>query len=220
MRVQGDLRMLDLQREQAADYAGPAGSRLGMKTIRLVFGRAGTNAARNAPPWWRIRVGGRKTDLYNHVIPRAVANRMRELAPGKGDMVKRVTSNPMLHRGPHRVFRDVRPAARAALVTHRLGAMIPCFEGRVGPLWNQLGSRTSDEDYTPILAAMTAKGRRPIDYFRFFSNDTAVGGAGSAIRCGLDFFSAAYYSPPAVRSIPKAVRCSSGTIAAIDALSR
>jgi len=58
---------------------------------------------------------------------------------------------------------------------------------------------------------MTAKGRRPIDYFRFFYNDTAVGGAGSAIRCGLDFFSAAYYSPPAVRSIPKAVRCSSAT---------
>src|SRR5271163_4690449 len=114
MRVQGDLRMLDLQRERAADYAGPAGSRLGMKTIRLVFGRAGTNAARHAPPWWRIRMGGRKIDLYNHVMPRAVANRMRELAPCKGDMVKRATTNPMLHRGPHRVFRDVRPAARAA----------------------------------------------------------------------------------------------------------
>ena len=37
---------------------------------------------------------------------------------------------------------------------------------------------------------MTAKGRRPIDYFRMFYNDTAVGGAGSAIRCGLDFFGA------------------------------
>ena len=35
---------------------------------------------------------------------------------------------------------------------------------------------------------MTAKGRRPIDYFRMFYNDTAVGGARSAIRCGLDFF--------------------------------
>jgi aminocarboxymuconate-semialdehyde decarboxylase len=35
---------------------------------------------------------------------------------------------------------------------------------------------------------MQAKGRRPIDYFRMFHNDTAVGGSASAIRCGLDFF--------------------------------
>ena len=35
---------------------------------------------------------------------------------------------------------------------------------------------------------MSAKGCRPIDYFRLFYNDTAVGGAPAAIRCGLDFF--------------------------------
>ena len=74
------------------------------------------------------------------------------------------------------------------IITHHLGAMIPYFEGRVGPLWDQLGTRSSDEDYSGILAAMMAKGRRPIDYFRLFHNDTAVGGAASAIRCGLDFF--------------------------------
>src|SRR6266576_3579322 len=39
----------------------------------------------------------RKIDIYNHVMPRAIADRMRELAPGKGDMVKRVTSITMLH---------------------------------------------------------------------------------------------------------------------------
>jgi predicted TIM-barrel fold metal-dependent hydrolase len=77
------------------------------------------------------------------------------------------------------------------IVTHHLGAMIPYFEGRVGPLWDQLGSRTADEDYGPILAAMAARGKRPIDYFRLFHNDTAVGGARSAIRCGLDFFGSA-----------------------------
>ena len=76
------------------------------------------------------------------------------------------------------------------IVTHHLGAMIPYFEGRVGPLWDQLGSRSADEDYAPILAAMRAKGRRPVDYFRLFHNDTAVGGSASAIRCGLDFFGA------------------------------
>jgi predicted TIM-barrel fold metal-dependent hydrolase len=83
---------------------------------------------------------------------------------------------------------DKLPAVR--IVTHHLGAMIPYFEGRVGPLWDQLGTRTSDEDYSGIVAAMQAKGRRPIDYFRLFYNDTAVGGSCSAIRCGLDFFGA------------------------------
>ena len=286
----------------------------------------------------------RKIDIYNHVMPRRVADRIRELAPGKGGMVQRVTSIPMLHdiaarvrmmeawpgyeqvltlsnppletvAGPgdspglarlandelraistarpdkfpawvaslplnnpaasleemeravalgacgvqiftnvdgrpldepelypvfeeatrrHRVAIWMHPARDAGnadypgetkskyeiwqvlgwpyetsvamarlvfsgmfdrlpelrIVTHHLGAMIPYFEGRVGPLWDQLGSRTSDEDYSCILAAMRAKGRRPIDYFRMFYNDTAVGGAVSAIRCGLDFFGA------------------------------
>jgi len=289
-------------------------------------------------------MSGRKIDIYNHVMPRAVADRIRELAPGKGDMVKRVTSIPMLYdiearirmmdqlpgyqqvltlsnppietiAGPGdtpalariandelrkicetrpdkfpawvaslplnnvdaslaeidravdfgargiQIFTNVagrplddvelfpifehatrrhklpiwmHPArdARAAdypgerkskyeiwqvlgwpyetsvamarivfsgmfdrlpemkIITHHLGAMIPYFEGRVGPLWDQLGSRTSDEDYSGILAAMATKRRRPIDYFRMFFNDTAVGGARSAIRCGLDFFGA------------------------------
>jgi uncharacterized protein len=286
----------------------------------------------------------RKIDIYNHVMPRAVADRICELAPGKGDMVKRVTSIPMLYdiearvgmmeqwpgyqqvltlsnppleaiAGPvdtpdlarvandqlrnicetrpdkfpawvaslplnnveasleemdraialgargiqiftnvngrpfddpeffpifdqatnrHKVPIWMHPArdARVAdypgeanskyeiwqvlgwpyetsvamarmvfsgmfdrlpemkIITHHLGAMIPYFEGRVGPLWDQLGTRTSDEDYSGILAGMKAKGRRPIDYFRLFYNDTAVGGARSAIRCGLDFFGA------------------------------
>ena len=285
-----------------------------------------------------------KIDIYNHVMPRAVADRIRELAPGRGDMVKRVTSIPMLYdiearirmmdrwpgyqqvltlstppietiAGPEdapdlarvangelkkscdgrpdkfpawvaslplnnveaslqemdraialgargvQIFtnvngrpldgpeflaifehatshhnvpiwmhpaRDARVAdypgeakskyeiwqvlgwpyetsvamarivfsgmfdrlPKMTIITHHLGAMIPYFEGRVGPLWDQLGTRTSDEDYSGILAGMRAKGHRPIDYFRLFYNDTAVGGARSAIRCGLDFFGA------------------------------
>jgi hypothetical protein len=42
-------------------------------------------------------MGELKIDIYNHVMPRAVADRIRELAPGRGDMVKRVTSIPMLY---------------------------------------------------------------------------------------------------------------------------
>ena len=39
----------------------------------------------------------RKIDIYNHVMPRAVADLMQELAPSMTGMVKRVTSIPMLH---------------------------------------------------------------------------------------------------------------------------
>ncbi|MCH8886104.1 MAG: amidohydrolase [SAR324 cluster bacterium] len=84
-----------------------------------------------------------------------------------------------------RVF-DKNPTLK--VITHHLGAMIPYFEGRVGPGWDQLGARTTDEDYTVITKDMKAKGKRPIDYFKMFYADTAVFGSVSATRCGLDFF--------------------------------
>ncbi|MCC7168488.1 MAG: amidohydrolase [Rhodospirillales bacterium] len=74
------------------------------------------------------------------------------------------------------------------IITHHMGAMIPYFEGRVGPGWDQLGTRTSDEDYSLILKKMKRKGMRPIDYFRKFYADTAVFGALEATKCGLKFF--------------------------------
>jgi predicted TIM-barrel fold metal-dependent hydrolase len=63
--------------------------------------------------------------------------------------------------------------------------MAPYFEGRVGPGWDQLGSRTTDEDYTVLLKKLK---KRPLDYFKMFYADTAVFGSASATRCGLDFF--------------------------------
>jgi aminocarboxymuconate-semialdehyde decarboxylase len=103
------------------------------------------------------------------------------------------------------------------IVTHHLGAMIPFFEGRVGPLWDQLGSRTSDEDYTALLKRMR---KRPIEYFRLFYGDTAVGGSRAAIRCGLEFFGAdrvlfASDCPFDPEGGPMFIR---DTIAAIDSL--
>ena len=74
------------------------------------------------------------------------------------------------------------------LITHHMGGMIPYFEGRVGPGWDQLGTRTSDEDYGPLLQSMKSKGRRPVDYFRNFYADTALFGAHEATKCGLRFF--------------------------------
>ena len=73
------------------------------------------------------------------------------------------------------------------IIAHHLGAMIPFFEGRVGPGWDQLGSRTSDEDYGAVLKGLK---KRPFDYFKMFYADTAVFGSASATRCGLDFFGA------------------------------
>ena len=74
------------------------------------------------------------------------------------------------------------------LITHHMGGMIPYFEGRVGPGWDVLGSRTSDEDYTPIIAHMKQQGMRPVDYFHKFYGDTALFGAREATKCGLAFF--------------------------------
>lgn len=73
------------------------------------------------------------------------------------------------------------------IITHHMGGMVPYFEGRVGPGWDQLGTRTSDEDYTKLLGSLQ---KRPLDYFRMFYADTALFGAGEATRCGLKFFGA------------------------------
>jgi len=71
------------------------------------------------------------------------------------------------------------------IITHHMGGMIPYFEGRVGPGWDQLGTRTSDEDYTLLLKKLK---RRPLDYFHLFYADTALFGAREATVCGLKFF--------------------------------
>ena len=73
------------------------------------------------------------------------------------------------------------------IITHHMGGMIPYFEGRVGPGWDQLGARTSDVDYTLLLRKLK---RRPLDYFRMFYADTALFGAWEATKCGLRFFGA------------------------------
>lgn len=73
------------------------------------------------------------------------------------------------------------------VLAHHLGAMVPYFEGRVGPGWDQLGKRTSDEDLAPVLQRLK---RRPLDYFKDFYADTAVFGSRPATVCGLEFYGA------------------------------
>jgi len=71
------------------------------------------------------------------------------------------------------------------IITHHGGGMVPFFEGRVGPGWDQLGARTSGEDYAGLLRELQL---RPIDYFRRFYADTATFGSRAALVCALEFF--------------------------------
>jgi predicted TIM-barrel fold metal-dependent hydrolase len=73
------------------------------------------------------------------------------------------------------------------IIAHHMGAMVPYFEGRVGPGWDQLGTRTDDEDYGALLASLK---KRPIDYFKMFYVDTALFGSLEATRLGLKFYGA------------------------------
>ncbi len=71
------------------------------------------------------------------------------------------------------------------IITHHCGGIVPYLEGRIGPGWDQLGTRTSDEDYAQLLKKLR---RRPLDYFRMFYADTAMFGAAGPTWCGINFF--------------------------------
>jgi aminocarboxymuconate-semialdehyde decarboxylase len=73
------------------------------------------------------------------------------------------------------------------IITHHMGAMAPYFAGRVGPGWDQLGARTSDEDLSAVSKRLK---KRPLEYFKMFYADTALFGAYDATVCGLAFFGA------------------------------
>jgi predicted TIM-barrel fold metal-dependent hydrolase len=72
------------------------------------------------------------------------------------------------------------------VLAHHLGAMVPYFEGRVGPGCDQLGARTSGRDLkAEVLDRLK---RRPLDYFKDFYADSAVFGSRAATVCGLEFY--------------------------------
>ena len=72
------------------------------------------------------------------------------------------------------------------VITHHLGGIIPYFEGRVGHSWDQLGARTSDEDYESLRKSLK---KRPLDYFKQdFWADTAAFTAEPATKAGLEFY--------------------------------
>jgi len=72
------------------------------------------------------------------------------------------------------------------IITHHFGGIVPMLEGRIGPGWDQLGARTSDEDLSLILKRLK---KRPLDYFKHsFYADTAVFGGVPATHAGLAFY--------------------------------
>jgi predicted TIM-barrel fold metal-dependent hydrolase len=73
-------------------------------------------------------------------------------------------------------FLDRHPGLTA--ITHHAGAMVPHFAGR-------LASPLEDPDRDAITSALKAG---PLDYFRRFFADTAMFGAGHAVRCAVEFF--------------------------------
>ncbi len=71
------------------------------------------------------------------------------------------------------------------VITHHAGGMVPFFEGRVGPGWDQMGARTTDRDLKAVLSAL----KRPhLDYFQDFYADTASFGSRKAIEHAIEFF--------------------------------
>jgi aminocarboxymuconate-semialdehyde decarboxylase len=74
------------------------------------------------------------------------------------------------------------------VITHHCGATIPYLAGRVGPMWDELGTRGDNPRNKAIRERMAQKSLRPIDYFKKFYADTVLGGSTAALRCGLEFF--------------------------------
>lgn len=75
-------------------------------------------------------------------------------------------------------------------ITHHGGGLAPMLEGRLGPGWDQMGTRTSEEDYAALLRRLK---HRPVDYFRMFYADTALFTAAGATRLALEFFGADHF---------------------------
>jgi aminocarboxymuconate-semialdehyde decarboxylase len=72
------------------------------------------------------------------------------------------------------------------IITHHFGGIVPMLEGRIGPGWDQLGARTSDEDLGALLKQLK---KRPLDYFKHsFYADTATFTAEPAMDAGFKFY--------------------------------
>jgi uncharacterized protein len=96
---------------------------------------------------------------------------------------------------------------RISFLCHHAGAMVPHFAGR-------LASPIEDPERAAIMAGLT---EAPLTLFRRFYADTAMFGAGHAVRCAVEFFGPSHvlFGTDMPLGGPKVVR---DTIADIEAL--
>lgn len=66
------------------------------------------------------------------------------------------------------------------IITHHCGAMVPYFADRINSACDM-----AEMLKEPVKQALN---KPPLDYYRMFYNDTAVGGSRSALMCAYDFF--------------------------------
>lgn len=104
------------------------------------------------------------------------------------------------------------------VLIHHGGSLAPHFAGRIGPGLDQYGSRTPEDQREDVEHEPLSK--RPLEYFKMFYADTALFGAGHALRCVLEFFGAEHMlfasdSPFDPERGPGYIR---STIANVDAL--
>lgn len=173
--------------DAAVEEARRAITDLGAKGIE-VFTNVGGKPIDGAEyePLWAVMV---ELDLPIWIHPSRSANQSEYAAEEKsryeiwftfgypyetGAAMARIVFSGIMDRYPSLKF-----------ITHHLGGVVPYFAGRVGPGWETMGTRTSHEDYSQLLAGL----KRPhADYFKSFYADTAMFGARAGTVCGLEYF--------------------------------
>jgi uncharacterized protein len=75
------------------------------------------------------------------------------------------------------------------ILTHHGGSIVPHLAGRIGPGMENLGNRTPGAEGDELVKLRETMPKKPIEYFKMFYGDTALFGAGNAMRCAMEFLS-------------------------------
>ncbi len=94
------------------------------------------------------------------------------------------------------------------VITHHAGGMVPFFEGRVGPGWDQMGKRTSDRDLAAVQERAEAAAPRLLQGLLRRHRLVRLG-EGDRARGRVLRRQTTSSSPPTRRSIRRAARCTS-----------
>jgi aminocarboxymuconate-semialdehyde decarboxylase len=73
------------------------------------------------------------------------------------------------------------------ILTHHGGSIVPHLAGRIGPGMENLGNRTPGAEGDELVALRENLPKKPTEYFKMFYGDTALFGAGHAMRCAMEF---------------------------------